>query len=186
MQIRPAVSSDLNQLADIDGTINSINYLHVEKSGEGFAQSWKIDQRPLREKLIEPNKVDDETLFSMKQVVGGIEEGLALVAEHEGVVVASLVATHQPANSTLRLIDLRVDFDHRGQGLGSALLFQLIQQARELGLRAVCAQTRTNNLPAANFLLRRGFDLAGLDTHLTSNHDLVKEAVTLFWYAALT
>ena len=28
-------------------------------------------------------------------------------------------------------------------------------------------------------------DLAGMDTHRRSNHDLVKEAVTLLWYAAL-
>lgn len=186
MQIRPAVAHDLDQLADIDGTITSTNYLHVEKSGEGFAQTWKIEERPLRSKLIEPNAIDDDARFSMKQIVGGIEEGLALVADHEGVVVASLVTQLQPANSTLRVIDLRVDFDHRRQGVGSALLFQAIQQAREMGLRAVAAQTKTNNLPAANFLLKRGFDLAGLDTHLHSNHDLVKEAVTLFWYAALT
>jgi N-acetylglutamate synthase-like GNAT family acetyltransferase len=122
----------------------------------------------------------------MKQIVNGIEEGMMLVAEHEGVVVASLVAQPQPANSTLRLLDLRVDHDQRGQGLGSALLFQSIQQARELELRAMAAQTKTNNVSAANFLLKRGFDLAGLDTHLQSNHDLVKESVTLFWYAALT
>jgi len=186
MQIRPAVAADLEQLTDIDGTITSANYLHVEKSGEGLAQHWKIEQRPLREKVIQPNTIDDETRFSMKQIVGGIEDGLAVVAEHEGMVVASLVAQPQPENSTMRLIDLRVDFDQRGQGLGSALLFQSIQHTREMGLRAMAAQTRTNNLPAANFLLKRGFDLAGLDTHLHSNHDLVKETVTLFWYAALT
>jgi N-acetylglutamate synthase-like GNAT family acetyltransferase len=186
MQIRPAVAADLDQLTDIDGTITSINYLHVEKTGERLGQGWKLDERPLRSKLIEPNAIDDDTRFSMKQIVNGFEEGMALVAEHEGVVVAVLVAQRQPANSTLRLIDLRVDHDHRGQGLGSALLFQSIQQARELELRAVSAQTKTNNVSGANFLLKRGFDLAGLDTHLTSNHDLVKEAVTLFFYAALT
>ena len=186
MQIRAAVPADLDQLFDIDGAITSINYLHVERAGEGAAQCWKLDERPLRSKLIEPNKLDDDIRFSMKQIVSDIEEGLALVAEHEGVVVASLVAQLQPANSTMRLLDLRVDHDHRGQGVGSALLFQSIQQARDLGLRAVSAQTKTNNVSAANFLLRRGFDLAGLDTHLYSNHDLVKEAVTLFWYAALT
>src|SRR5947207_652711 len=103
MQIRPAVAHDLEQLTDIDGTITSADYLHVEKTGEGFAQNWKIDQRPLRSKLIEPNPIDDETRFSMKQVVGGIEEGLALVAEHEGLVVASLVAQLEAAHSTLRL-----------------------------------------------------------------------------------
>ena len=186
MQIRPAVAADLEQLTDIDGTITSTNYLHVETSGEGVSRNWKLDERPLRSKLIEPNAIDDNARFSMKQIVGGIEEGVALVAQHEGMVVASLVAQLQPANSTLQLIDLRVDFDQRGQGLGSALLFQSIQQARDMELRAMAAQTRTNNLPAANFLIKRGFDLTGLDTHLHSNHDLVKEAVTLFWYATLT
>jgi GNAT superfamily N-acetyltransferase len=186
MQIRKAASADLEQLLDIDGTVESTQYLHVERGGEELSQNWKIDPRPLREKLIDPNKLDDETRFVIKQVVSGNDEGLALVAEHEGVVVASLVAQPQPANETFRLIDLRVDYDHRGQGVGSAMLFQTIQEARDRGLRAVAAQTRTNNLPANQFLLKRGFDLAGLDTQLLSNHDLVKEAVTLFWYAALT
>src|SRR5258705_12581319 len=128
MQIRPAIPADLDQLTDIDGTITSINYLHVEKTGEGLTQGWKLDERPLRNKLIEPNAIDDDTRFSMKQIVSGFEEGMALVAEHEGVVVASLVALIQPADSTSRLIDLRVDHDHRGQGLRSALLSQAIQK----------------------------------------------------------
>src|SRR5438445_3312257 len=186
MQIRPAVLSDIDRLIDIDGTITSSNYLHVERAGEGFGQTWKLQERPLRSKLIEPNRLDDETQFAVKQIVGAIDEGLAIVADHAGNVVASLLARLDASKSLLRLLDLRVDHDHRGQGVGSALLFQSIQQARELGLRAVAAQTKTNNVPAANFLLRRGFDLAGLDTHFHSNHDLVKEAVTLFWYAVLT
>jgi ribosomal protein S18 acetylase RimI-like enzyme len=186
MQIRPAAAADLERLMDIDGTVESGEYLHVERSGEELTLGWKIDPRPLRSKLIDPNTLDDERRFSIKQIVLGIEEGVALVAEHEGVVVALVAAQVQPENSTFRVIDLRVDYDHRGQGVGSALLFQLIQEARDRELRAVAAQTRTNNLPANHFLMKRGFDLAGLDTQLVSNHDLVKEAVTLFWYAALT
>ena len=186
MQIRPAVSSDIDRLIDIDGTITSNNYLHVERTGEGLAQAWKLEERPLRTKLIEPNRLDDETQFAVKQVVNEIDEGLVIVADHGGIVVASLLAQIDRGRSLLRLLDIRVDHDHRGQGVGSALLYQSIQQARELGLRAVAAQTKTNNVSGANFLLKSGFDLAGLDTHLSSNHDLVKEAVTLFWYAALT
>jgi hypothetical protein len=45
--------------------------------------------------------------------------------------------------------------------------------------------TQTNNLPATNLLQKSGFDLCGVDTHYSSNHDLVKEAVAMFWYAAL-
>jgi hypothetical protein len=51
-------------------------------------------------------------------------------------------------------------------------------------MRAVRATSLTNNVPAAHFLAKAGFDLAGVDTHYRSNHDLVKETVTLFWYAA--
>src|SRR6267142_1493584 len=107
MQIRPAIAADLNQLMDIDGTVESSKYLHVERIGEGLAQGWKLEERALRAKSIEPNTMDDETRFAIKQIVGGIDEGLALVAEHEGIVVASLVAQAQPGNGTLRLIDLR-------------------------------------------------------------------------------
>jgi RimJ/RimL family protein N-acetyltransferase len=83
-------------------------------------------------------------------------------------------------------VDLRIDYEYRRQGLGTALVFQVIGHARELGVRAVTATSLTNNVPAARFLAKSGFDLCGLDTRLGSNHDLVKEAVALFWYAALT
>jgi len=36
-------------IIDIDGTITSVNYLHVERTGEGVGQSWKLDERPLQQ-----------------------------------------------------------------------------------------------------------------------------------------
>jgi ribosomal protein S18 acetylase RimI-like enzyme len=88
--------------------------------------------------------------------------------------------------NTLRLIDLRVDYDFRRQGLGSAMLFQAIQKAREEGRRAVSIETRTDNQPANTLLGRLHFELSGIDTRRHSNHDLVAEAVTLFWYIPLS
>jgi hypothetical protein len=64
-------------------------------------------------------------------------------------------------------------------------LFELITTARTQELRAVKAETPTNNVPAIQLFRKVEFELAGLDTHRYSNHDLVKESVTLFWYAAL-
>jgi len=185
MQIRPAQPDDLDGLIDIDGTIESMKYLHLERTGEGLAQTWQLQERPAREKLLDSNAVDDDGRFALKQVLGGVEEGIVLVAEHDGQLVALAVAQPEIEKKTLRLIDLRVDYDFRRQGLGIALLYQLIAQAREGEMRAVTARTLTNNFPAAQFLLKAGFDLGGVDTHFLSNHDLVKEAVSLFWYAAL-
>jgi GNAT superfamily N-acetyltransferase len=185
MEIRPVRVADLDRLIDIDGTIESTDYLHIDRVGAGFTGGWKIEQRPLREKRMERNQPTDEIQFITRQIVTGAEEGLALLADYDGVNVAQLVARLEPEFRTLRIIDLRVDFEHRRQGLGSAMMYMAIGQARDLQLRAVAADTHTDNLPAAEFLLRCGFELAGLDTRKHTNHDLVKERITLFWYVPL-
>jgi ribosomal protein S18 acetylase RimI-like enzyme len=185
MEIRPVRPEDLDDLPEIDGTIESSEYLHLERAGEGLAVSWKLEQRPLREKRIVPNRLDDDQKFVLRQVVTGADEGYALLAEHEGQKVALLLAQPQPQYGTLRLADLRVDYDFRREGLASAFLYQAISEAREKGLRAVTAETLTDNLPAAKLLSKSGFDLAGIDAQRRSNHDLVKEAASLLWYVAL-
>ena len=131
------------------------------------------------------NPLGDEARFVLKQITTGADEGLALLAEHDGVPVALLVATPDEANKLLRLRELRVDFDHRRQGLATALVFQAVAAAREREFRAVAAESQTDNHPASLLLAKCGFNVAGLDLQRHSNHDLVKEAVTLFWYAAL-
>lgn len=185
MEIRPARPEDLADVSEIDGTVESSEYLHLERTAEGLSVTWKLSERPLREKRVERNRLGEDTRFVLKQVASGADEGLALVAEHEGRAVAMLLAQPQPQYGTLRLIDLRVDFDFRREGLGSALLFQAINHARDLELRAVTAETRTDNVPAARLLSKCGFEMAGVDTQRHSNHDLVKEVASLIWYAAL-
>ena len=185
MEIRPVRPDDLDDLLDIDGTVESGEYLHLDRAGEGLAVSWKLERRPLREKRILPNRLDDDQKFVLRQVVTGTDEGFCLLAEHEGKKAALLLAQPQPQHGTLRVIDLRVDFDFRREGLASAFLYQAITEARERGLRAVTAETLTDNLPAARLLSKCGFDLAGVDTQRRSNHDLVKEAASLLWYVAL-
>jgi ribosomal protein S18 acetylase RimI-like enzyme len=185
MQIRPAVAADVPNLPEIDGTIESSQYLHVDRTGEGTAITWKIEPRPLRSKLIESNQADSELASSIKNVINGIEDGAALLAEHDGQPIGLLVAQVRHESGALEIIDLRVDYDTRRQGIGSALLFEIIKAAREAEHRAVFVRTLSNNFPAAEFLLKSGFELTGLDTHLRSNHDLVKESVSLFWYLIL-
>jgi ribosomal protein S18 acetylase RimI-like enzyme len=157
----------------------------VDHSGEGLAAQWKVEERPLRSRLIQQYPMDVERQFMFGQITGGIEEGLALVAEHEDQVVALLVAQPREQTNVLQVLDLRVDFENRREGLATAMMFQTIQVARDAGRRAVLVETAANNFPASSLLDKLGFHLAGLDTQRQSNHDLVKEAVTLVWYTAL-
>ena len=132
MEIRPVVLADLDALVEIDATVESTRYLHVDKIGEGLSLQWKIEDRPLRTKLIESNPLNDEQRFLLKQIASGTEEGTALAMDHEGVPVGLLLAQPDPARGTLRVIDLRVDYDQRREGFATAMMYQLIQQARLL------------------------------------------------------
>jgi ribosomal protein S18 acetylase RimI-like enzyme len=69
--------------------------------------------------------------------------------------------------------------------MATVLMYQIVQAARDRELRAVSAETRTNNLPVNKLLQKLAFEIAGIDTHRHTNHDMVKESATLFWYAAL-
>jgi GNAT superfamily N-acetyltransferase len=185
MEIRPLHRADVDRLGDIDSTSESSEYLHIDKQGEGLALSWKTELRKLREKRHHRSGMSDEQLFAHKQIAIGAEDGVALVAEHDGALVAAAAAVPDVNAGVLRLVDLRVDFDFRRQGLASALMFQLIQEARNRELRAVAAVTQADTVPAIQLLSKLGFEMAGLDTLLRSNHDLVKETVNLFFYLVL-
>ncbi len=185
MEIRQVTAADLDGLAEIDATVESTRYLHVDRSGEGANVTWRIDTRSLRSKLIEPNRLTDEQRLLARQIATGADDGIALAVEHESQLVALLLAQAREARGIMKLIDLRVDCEHRREGLASGLVYQLINESRVAGMRAVAAESRANNFPASEMLAKLGFELAGVDTHRYSNHDLVKEAVTLFWYLAL-
>src|ERR1043165_1988053 len=139
MQPRPAPLADLDAVREIDGTIEATDYLHLDQSGEGLARSWRLERRPAREKLIEPNRLADASHFLAKQILSGGDEGIVLLAEHDQAIVAALIAHQRPQRGTLHIVDLRVDYDFRRQGLGLALVYQTIQHARDNKLRAVSA-----------------------------------------------
>jgi ribosomal protein S18 acetylase RimI-like enzyme len=185
MDIRPMRPEDLRSLADIDGTIESTQYLHLDRAGEGMSIKLTVEARPMREKQIISFPLDEDLNITWKQIAAGADEGVALVLEHDDQIVAAALAQPDPARGTMRLLDIRIDYDFRRQGLGSAMLFQIIQHTRQADLRAVTAEVLSNNYPANQFLLKTGFDLSGIDVRRHSNHDIVKESATLFWYAAL-
>lgn len=178
-------TADVAMLNDIDATIDTSEYLHLDVTGEGLSRRFSIEPRKLRERSIRSNALGDELAFAIKQVVAGIEDGWHRAGEHDGVLVCAAVARLRPDAGVIQLIDLRVDSDRRREGLATAMLYDLQSYAREHELRAVLVETSSDNGPANALLARLGFELSGLDTLRRSNHDLVKEQATLVWYLPL-
>jgi hypothetical protein len=54
MQIRPVRPTDLSGLDEIDGTIVSSEYLHLDRTGEGTDVAWKLAERPCARKRHAP------------------------------------------------------------------------------------------------------------------------------------
>lgn len=183
MQIRPLRIADLDALDEIDATIQSDEYLHVDRSAGDGGVSFRVERRPLTERRSESNPIDDDLRFRVRQIAGGIEEGFCRVAELNDLPIAVAVAI--PSGDVVELIDLRVDCDRRREGFGSAMLFQVINFARESESRAIRASVRSSNGPFNAMLAKLGFEIAGIDTHRDTNHDLVKERSTLIWYLQL-
>jgi len=185
VDIRPAKPQDIDAIQEIDGTIQSTQYLHVDRTGDGMNLSFRIEPRDRQEKLVAANRLGDDLLFAWRRVANGAEDGPGLVIEHNSVVMAALIAQPRPEVGVLQLLDVRVDWDLRRQGLGLSLVYRLIMTARERGVRAVMAEIPADNVPAAALVQKCGFELSGLDARRRTNHDLVKESATLLWYAAL-
>ena len=198
--IRPMAEADLDDLIEIDATIESDRYLHVaapqSERDEALAFGWSLEPRAFSERRVESNRLDAKTgpgselMFDYRQTVRGVQEGVALIVEAGGQPAGALLARHDPARRLLLLDDVRVDYDLRREGFGSALLYHLIGLGRQRAedqndARAILAAVPAYNEPAHALLAKIDFQPSGLDTMRQSNHDLVKEAAAVLWTFAL-
>jgi ribosomal protein S18 acetylase RimI-like enzyme len=163
MELRAANISDINAIEEIDGTIETSQQLCIDDAGEWPRFSWNMEMRALPRRLILPNRLDDESRFMFRQIVSGADEGVALVADYGGNLMAMASGRFDPAQKLLRLIDVRVDYEYRRQGLASALLFQIAGLARQRELRGVHLACKTDNEAAIALMRKLGFDLRGVE-----------------------
>jgi len=81
------------------------------------------------------------------------------VAEHEGKVIG--LAGMIPAETEAELEPIVVSPEHRGRGIGRALVGVVVETARARGLRTVYARPAARNAQAVQFFHTNGFDVLG-------------------------
>lgn len=77
----------------------------------------------------------------------------------------------------LHILNVAVDPDHRGKGVGKELMTRLLDEARDLSARAITLEVRESNQSAIRLYERTGFVLAGVRPHYYTD----KENALIYW-----
>ncbi|WP_338483849.1 GNAT family N-acetyltransferase [Streptomyces sp. SCSIO 75703] len=157
---RTAAREDAGAIEALDGSFTTDTVFEVTVTGDGFA---------LREVAVEPplTKVFPED----KDEGDGDDEGDAdsrtFVAHGPAGDLAGFVAvSYSGWNRRLTIEDIEVTPDHRGRGVGRALMGLATEFARERGAGHLWLEVTNVNAPAIHAYRRMGFAFCGLDTAL--------------------
>ncbi|MGZ5007398.1 MAG: GNAT family N-acetyltransferase [Methylobacter sp.] len=108
----------------------------------------------------------DEQSRGLARIIGNPEIGLIVVARQDGRVVGmvNLLYTISTAlgDRVALLEDMIVSPAARGSGVGSRLLEQAIQIARQNGCKRITLLTDRGNEPAQRFYRKHGFDFSAM------------------------
>lgn len=74
----------------------------------------------------------------------------------EPVEIIAVAAATFPQPGQVRILLIAVDAEHRRQGLGSRLLFTLMERAQKMGAREACLEVQVGS-PALPFYNHHGF-----------------------------
>jgi ribosomal protein S18 acetylase RimI-like enzyme len=110
---------------------------------------------------------------------------LQLVVEKDGRLIALLDAEVEGWRRVLKVWNLLVDEQYRGQGLGTKLMQQATEFATQSNCRAISVEAQATNWPALCFYTKLGFQICGVDHHFYTNRDLERKEVALFLYREL-
>lgn len=143
----------------------------LEKSADGF--SFSFVKEPLPE-VLERDCYD--TLFQPYwkgvSAYGVFEDG-------SETPVAVLELAREEWNDRLVITQLLVNPEHRGKGLGRALINKAVEIAKKEDRRLITLETQTCNMPAIEFYKKCGFEFAGTNLHFYSNDDISENEVMI-------
>ncbi|MGT2425988.1 ribosomal protein S18-alanine N-acetyltransferase [Amnibacterium kyonggiense] len=88
--------------------------------------------------------------------------GDAIVAEADGGVVGYAAVLAPRGSGDADVLTIAVTAEHRGEGIGAALLEHMLATASDRGARRVFLEVRADNPVAQHLYASRGFEVVGL------------------------
>ncbi|MCB5178818.1 GNAT family N-acetyltransferase [Streptomyces antimicrobicus] len=165
-EFRTARPEDAEAIEALDGSFTTSTVFEVTVSGDGFAFREVPVDPPLVKVFPEDDGddgegADGEDDGSRTFVAVGTDGGLAGFA----------AVSYSPWNRRLTIEDIEVAADHRGRGVGRALMGRAVDFARERGAGHLWLEVTNVNAPAIHAYRRMGFAFCGLDTALYQGTD---------------
>ncbi|MGW1602614.1 GNAT family N-acetyltransferase [Streptomyces eurythermus] len=158
---RTALPEDAPAIEALDGSFTTGTVFRVTATQEGFA---------LREVPVEPplTKVFPEGESDGDEGDGddGVNSRTFVAQDSSGTLAGFVTVSYSAWNRRLTIEDIEVAPEHRGKGVGRALMGLATEFARERGAVHVWLEVTNINAPAIHAYQRMGFTFCGLDTTL--------------------
>jgi ribosomal protein S18 acetylase RimI-like enzyme len=121
-------------------------------------QQYVADINTLLPQLRENSDEHRATLEELQQITSDANVALIVAKDGERIVgMATLYMITKFSKRTGHIEDVVVDDGYRGQGLGRAIMEQVIQTAREEGVRAVHLTSRPERVAGNTLYQKLGF-----------------------------
>lgn len=161
---RTAVPEDAEAIEALDGSFTTGTVLQVTVADDGFAlREIKVD--PPLTKVFPEDEYDGDGADAADD--GDDADSRTFVAhEAAGDLAGFAAVSYSGWNRRLTVEDIEIAPEHRGRGVGRALMGLAVEFARERGAGHLWLEVTNINAPAIHAYRRMGFAFCGLDTAL--------------------
>jgi ribosomal protein S18 acetylase RimI-like enzyme len=184
--VRPLRTGDIPKLLTINPSFAAHEELALRREQTDLRRiTWELSQQRLDVPFDRGNRYDlgDEDL---QHVTERLRSGncLQLVAEAYGRLVGLLEVEPTSWRAVGWIWNVLVDRACRRRGLGRSFIERASAWCRQRGLKALVAETQSNNMGACRFYEGLGFVAGGIDDHYYRycRDPRAAEEVAIFWY----
>jgi len=156
LEVREMTIDDYHLFASIESSLETNERFVVSYKDEGFEYDYQVVDN-IR-KVYKACEMPVKDYFSS-------ENHHILFAYIEDEFVGQ-ITVWKHWNKTCYIDDIRVKADHKGMGVGQALLEVSMDWAMDNGLKAMMLETQDVNAPACKFYLKNGFEIGGIDKYM--------------------
>jgi ribosomal protein S18 acetylase RimI-like enzyme len=167
IEIRPAVSTDYEQLFRIDLSNRTEYVWQMDRLIEEGQITIGFREVRLPRAIQVEHPHPKESLMKAAQSSSGV-----LVAVLKGLPVGYIILDESMVPSGVWIRNLAVAEEHRRQGIGSALLISAQEWAIQRRLRKIFLETQSKNYPAIRLAVKLGFELSGYNDRYYANQDI--------------